>query len=238
MKKILILFCTIILIFTAASCVLAEGTFSLEMISGGSDSIGIGGKDEEDHYKVDSDQTGKLSAYSLVLEGTAKDFKYGIEYGSGKDKFRSGEVINSDRTYDFNMVEYKFGARVLNFSRVKMDVTVSRLEIALKANNSQIEINGNLIGCDVDCIFTEKFSAQAYLGGSFLGTEYEETGSNYDESYLIALKAKFNYKVSDRMALSLGFKEVGVAGHDTTPGVDKGFARAIGGVYTGIIYIF
>jgi hypothetical protein len=238
MKKILILTCTIILVLATASCALAEGAISIELTPSGFDYIGSGEKNGNDDYKSELKQSGDLEAYSLSLEGTIDDFKYGIEFGTGKDGFKSGDILTSARTYDYHMEEYKFGARIFNFEHLKMDVTASRLEILFKDNVRQVDMSGNLLGFDVNCIITEKFSAQAYLGYSLFGSDYKETASNIDDSYMAAAKVKLNYKVSSHLAFSLGFKGVGLAAYDKSTDPEKSLIRGVGGFFTGLTCIF
>jgi hypothetical protein len=220
--------CLVVLIFMITSSVLAAGTISIDSIPGGADLLGS----DSEH------QTGKFKSNFVTLEGTFKDFKYGIDYGIGTDEFKAGDIILSDNKYDFNMVEYKFGAQVLNHERVKLALVISQLQIEQKNSKNKINQNGTLLGCDANVLVSEKLSLDGYLGYSLFGADYEENGIDYDPAYLMALKARINYAVAEHIALSLGLRETWCIVNNYKIDSLDDLGRGIGGFSIGVKYTF
>jgi hypothetical protein len=217
------------------SSVLAAGTIGIDYIPGGSDLVGSG----QGLFDLSGeDQTGKFKSYFVTLEGTTEDFKYGIDFGNGTDEFKSGDIITLGRKYDFNMTEYKFGARIFNHERVKLDFMLSELQMQLKNSGNKVDQNGTMLGCDVNVLISEKVSLDGYVGYSLFGATYEENGIDYDPAYLAALKARINYKAAEHIAISLGLRETWCLVNNYDHNSIDDLWRGIGGFSLGVRYSF
>jgi hypothetical protein len=231
MKRIFTLICLAVLIFTVTSGVLAEGTIGIDIIPGGSDMMGSGQIKENLDLSGLKYQTGKFTSYFVRIEGIVKDFKFGIDYGSGTDEFKSGDIILSNCKYNFNFEEYKFVARVINNERVKLDLLISELQIQLNSSGNYVNQNGIMLGSDVDWFISEKVSLDGYIGFSLFGATYEENGTIYDPAFLGSLKARLNYAVTEHLALSLGLRNTYSLVSNYTN--NSGLWRGIGGFLIG-----
>lgn len=234
MKRILMFVCLAVLVFTATSSVLAEGTIGIDLIPGGTEILALG-KIEGFTLTDEKQQMGKFMSYFMRFEGTVEDFKYGVDFGKGTDEFKSGDIILSDSKYDFNMGECKFGARVLNNERVKLDLMLYLLKMQLENSSTQVDMTGALLGCDVSVFISDKVSLDGSVGYSLFGATYEENGTSYDPAFLATLKARINYAVSEHIALSLGLRGTScVVSNYTTDGL----WRIAGGFLVGVRYTF
>ena len=236
MKKGLILICLTVLIFTITSGVMAAGSIGVDVIPGGSDSLGSGDFDLLSFG--DMHQTGKFASSFLSFEGVANDFKVAVDLGSGTDKFNRGDFFLTGREYDFTMAEYKFGARVINRERVKWDITISSLQIDLEDGLNHVSEDAYLLGFDAEFAPSKKVSFGGSLGWSAFGVNYEENGVEYDPNYLMVFKARVNFAVADHAALSIGYRNISclVDGYDT--GSSNSLNRTFSGFSVGVRYTF
>ncbi len=227
MKKFLSLICLVVLVLVISSVTLAAGSIGVDFMPGGIDHID----------KDSDDQNGRFNSSFITLEGTIKDFKYGIEYGNGTSKFKDGDIL-ADSTYDFNSMEYKIGVRFLNIERVKLDAVVSSLQLQLKTSGIKVDENGYLLGCDANVNITEKVSLEGYVGVSIFGATYKENGIDYDPAFLSAAKVRFNYAVSENVLLSLGFRTILCHVSDYDNNSKEELNRGISGFSIGCKYSF
>lgn len=158
--------------------------------------------------KVDDD----LSGFTLGLESTFERFKVGLEYGLSNIEFYhvyNGVIDNTKCNYDLTLAEVKGGYRLVANDKFDLDLFVGILDINGENSfsddpNKYIQNwSGNLVGVDINLKFNEKSSLQGTIASSLLGA----TVFDFEEDPTITeYKLKFNYFVTDNLALTLGYR--------------------------------
>jgi len=153
-----------------------------------------------------------LSGFTLGLESTFERFKVGLEYGLLDTEFYpayNGVTADTKFTYDLTLAEVKGGYRLVANDKLDLDLFVGILDINGEfsynddPNKYILNLGGNLVGVDVNLKFNEKSSLQGTIASSLLGA----TVSTYEEDPTITeYKLKFNYFVTDNLALTLGYR--------------------------------
>ena len=219
MKQLLSLIVLSCLVFGLTAPATADTTVYLDVWGGGNFDFDI--KSEYLIYENGSltSSTGSkmkadddLSGFTLGLESTFERFKVGLEYGLLDTEFYlayNGVTTDIKYKYDLTLAEVKGGYRLVANDKLDLDLFAGILDIngELSYNNNPnkyiLNLGGNLVGVDVNLKFNEKSSLQGTIASSLLGA----TVSTYEEDPTITeYKLKFNYFVTDNLALTLGYR--------------------------------
>lgn len=207
MKKILPILVLVSMTFLFSSNVLAYNEFDLYL-----DYIHAGRTETED------DSTD----YNLVALGidylSDGNFLTGAEFGFG-----SSAAYNDTPKTSQNYTNLKFGLRVLNKEKFKLDPVVSVFSITEKSSLFKIETTATLIGPEIQYLFNKKFSIDFNYYFSLSCSSKMDKQDIGDDAKLSKYELKFKYAIIDNGSFVLGLRNIAYSVADMES-ANSGFA--------------
>lgn len=222
MKQLLSLIVLSCLVFGLTAPAASGTTVYLDAWGGGNFKYDIKSEDlqyqngsltSSDSAKAKADDD--LSGFTLGLESILDRFKVGLEYGLADTEFYpayDGVTADTKIKCDLILAEVKGGYRLVANDKLDLDLFAGILDINGELtldddpNKFVLNLGGNLVGFDVNFKFNEKSSLQGTIASSLLGATVSDGNSYEEDPTITEYKLKFNYFITDNLALTLGYR--------------------------------
>ncbi|NLW48848.1 MAG: hypothetical protein GXY86_16160 [Firmicutes bacterium] len=195
MKNILKIFILTSMVFFFSNKVMASNEFDLYL----------------DYLHSGRTETGDVSTdYNLVAVGvnylSEKNFLSGAEFGFGS----SAAYIGGSKTSQ-NFINLKFGFRVLDKKKYKLDPVISVFSLTDKSDVT-IQTLGTLIGPEFKYLITEKFAIDLNYYFSLSGSVKVNKHDIGEDGKISKYEIKFKYAISDGGLFVFGLRDVSYSG--------------------------
>jgi hypothetical protein len=192
MKKFLLIFALVSCMILSVSLVAMASNVYVEGI--------VGGKWDNDITNQDDD----LSGFAIGSEyNFLERYKVGLDILKATQK---EAVIGDD--LDYTSYQAKFGYRVVKSANLNLDLTLSYYSENYD-DTADTQINGILIGADVDYSFNPQFSVNGSIGFSVNGSvDADYSSLDGQDASILACKVQGNYQFVDNWYGYLGYRYV------------------------------
>jgi hypothetical protein len=193
MKKILLILTLVSCMIMSLSVITMASNVYVEGFGGGTWDNDINKQDGDlDLGFVIGGEYNFLDRYKIALEYLAS----------------TQEEANAGKDLDYESYALKFGYGVIKNDDFNLDLTLGYYNESYD-DAADTEIDGVLIGVDLNYIFNPKFSIAGSLGYSVDGS-IDAAGKGYDgnDADILALKIQGNYRFTDEWSGYVGYRYV------------------------------
>jgi hypothetical protein len=130
-------------------------------------------------------------------------YKIGLEYLASTQ-----EEADAGKDLDYESYAVKFGYSVIKSDDFNLDLTLAYYDESYD-DDADTEIDGTLLGVDLQYLFNPKFSIAGSLGYSIDGS-IDASGKGYDgnDADILAFKIQGNYRFTEKCSGYVGYRYV------------------------------